>query len=68
MNIETTYFCEFDCILKKGDYFSSIDRIINERGETGWRYIGKEEYLVDGTDTPMVLLMFQKSRNRIKFF
>lgn len=68
LNFDTIYTYVFEVIQKKGNYYFLIEKSIINRGKTGWRYIRSEEYTEPNSDAPMVLLIFEKTRNRVKFF
>lgn len=68
MNIETYYTYGYEVVLKKEGFLNEVHKIITDRGQKGWRYVRSEEYLELGTDTPMVLLIFEKTVNKVRIF
>jgi hypothetical protein len=67
LNIETIYSYGFDVEVKKENYFFRIQEKITERGKNGWRYVRSEEYLERSTDRPMIMLIFEKTKNKVRF-
>jgi hypothetical protein len=67
LNIDTIYNYGFEVLMKKDNFLFQIEQKITERGKRGWRYVRSEEYLELGTSTPMILLLFEKTKNKVKF-
>ena len=71
LNVHTEYYYEFETLTKDAadDTFASkLIKIIERRGKDGWRYERSEDVLGYGISKHLVLLIFIKSKNKIKLF
>lgn len=69
LNVEIIYSYEFDIVLK-GDakYSDEVKQIIEERGKQGWKFERSEELYQHGQNSFQMMLIFVKSKNKIKLF
>jgi hypothetical protein len=69
LNVETIYFYEFEvCDTSYNKEFFQIEEKISERARNGWKYEGYKDMITKGTDSKYILLIFMKTKNKIKFF
>lgn len=71
LNIQTEYYYEFEVVTKDAaddSFAGKLVEIIEKRGKDGWRYERNENVLGYGVSKHLVLLIFVKSKNKIKLF
>ena len=69
LNIDTIYFYDFDIVTTVNpDYLIEIQDAIKRRGEKGWKFEHKEEVRTKGAEAYLIMLVFVKTKNKIKFF
>lgn len=69
LNMEALYFYDFDIVTTVNcDYLIEIQDKIKERGKTGWKFEHTEEIQIEGAKSHLIMLVFVKTKNKIKFF
>jgi hypothetical protein len=70
MNSETQYHYKYEFLIKKDDkkYFNDLKFFIDKYGKDGWKFERVEDTMNFGEVDRKVILIFVKSKTKIKIF
>lgn len=69
LNMDTVYYYDFDVVTTVNpDYLTEIQDSIKARGKDGWKFEHKEEMNIKGAESHLIMLVYVKTKNKIKIF
>lgn len=70
LNVSTTYEYNLHRVIKQDndEYDNTLEKILQEKGKDGWKFERIEETKTLGNNMTRQVIIFSKSKNKIKLF